>query len=215
MPASHLTLVGRSFLDDQDDVALARALIREDARVTFVAWTRLRPLVDVTLRRLMGPGSEVEDLAQEVFLRFFRRVPKLRDPRALRSFLFGICLRTVRRELRNRWLRRFLRLTETGDPPDVAAAVDPADDGDAREVVRRYYRVLEKLGGTARSLYVARHIERLPLAEVAALHGLSVSTVQRKLGRITQRVAAMVGDDPLLSAFMASRLGERQGARTS
>jgi RNA polymerase sigma-70 factor (ECF subfamily) len=214
MPVSHLTLVGRSALYEQEEVELARALIREDARVTFVAWTRLRPVVDVTLRRLMGPESEVEDLAQEVFLRFFRTVPRLRDPKALRSFLFGICLRTVRRELRRRWLRRFLRLTETGDPPDVAAPADPSDDGDAREVVRRYYDVLEKLGGGARSLFVARHIERLPLTEVAALHGMSVSTVQRKLGRIGQRVAAMVADDPVLSAFTAAHLAGRQGARS-
>jgi RNA polymerase sigma-70 factor (ECF subfamily) len=201
MAAPRLTVIGRRAPhEDAADVALAEALIRRDPQAVFPAWSRLRPVVHATLRRLLGPDGELEDLAQEVFLRFFRKVPGLRDPRALGAFVYGICLRAARRELRARWLRRFLRLTESGEAPEV-----PGPDGDeeARDVVRRYYRVLDELGGAARSLYVSRFIERLPLEEVARLHGLSVSTVQRRLGRVKERVAAMVERDPSLRDYLA------------
>lgn len=197
--------------DEGDDVALAEALIRRDPQATFVAWTRLHGVAVGTLRRLAGPGNDIDDLAQEVFLRFFRHVPKLRDPKALRSFLIGICLRVVRGEMRQRWLRRFLRLSDAGETPEPAG---PARDGDgasdAREIVRRYYAILGRLGHGDRSLYVARHVERLPLAEVASLHGLSDSTARRHLLRIARRVAAMVDADPALSAFLAE---EEEGRR--
>jgi RNA polymerase sigma-70 factor, ECF subfamily len=183
-----------------DDAALAQALVRREAGATFTAWTRLHPVVDATLRRLMGPDAELADLSQEVFLRFFGGVAELRDPKALRSFMFGICLRVVRRELRHRWLRRFLRLTATGDAPDVLTTTD---DPDAREVVRRYYAALDRIGGDGRSIFIARNIERLPMAEVAALHGLSVSTTQRRLARVTRRMDALADADPVLAAYLA------------
>lgn len=204
-----LILVGKSSrTDDGDDVALAEALIRRDPQATFVAWTRLHGLAVGTLRRLAGPGGDVDDLAQEVFLRFFRQVPKLRDPKALRSFLFGICLRVVRGEMRQRWLRRFLRLTDSGESPEVSGparwgAGDGQDASDAREIVRRYYAILDRLSVDERSLYVARQVERLSLAEVAALHGLSDSTARRRLLRVARRVEAMVERDPALAGYLA------------
>ena len=199
MPAPRLTIVGKPAPEARlDDAELARALIRRDPGITFVAWTRLHPVVDGTLRRLMGPGDDLADIAQEVFLRFFRQVGKLRDPAALRSFVTGICLRVVRRELRYRWLRRFLRLSATGDPPELSASLDV----ESREVLQHYYAVLGRLGAEGRSLYVARHIERLPMAEVAAHHGLSISTTQRRLGRVVRRLAAMVDADPVLAGYL-------------
>src|SRR6185436_6740975 len=144
------------------------------------------------------------DLAQEVFLRFFRGVDPIRDPVTARRFVIGICMRVVGGELRRRWFRRFLRLTASGAPPEQETHVDL----DSREVLRRYYRVLEQIGGQARSLFVARQIEELPMAEVAALHGLSISTTQRKLRRVVRRVAAMVDADPALSAYLRAANGD-------
>jgi RNA polymerase sigma-70 factor (ECF subfamily) len=210
-----LTLVGNPpRIDGGDDVALAEALIRRDPQATFVAWTTLHGLAVATLRRLAGPGPEVEDLVQEVFLRFFRQVPKLRDPRALRSFLIGICLRVVRGDRRQRWLRSFLRLTDSGEAPEPQVPIRDGDlAGDAREIVGRYYAILDRLGGVDRSLYVARHVERLPLAEVAALHGLSDSTARRRLLRVAHRMAAMVERDPALSAYLAEEKRSHGGGR--
>jgi RNA polymerase sigma-70 factor, ECF subfamily len=212
-----LTLVGKPpRVDGGDDVALAEALIRRDPQATFAAWTTLHGLAVATLRRLAGPGPEVEDLVQEAFFRFFRQVPKLRDPRALRSFLIGICLRVVRGDRRQRWLRSFLRLTDSGEAPEPHVPVRDGDlASDAREIAGRYYAILDRLGSVDRSLYVARHVERLPLAEVAALHGLSDSSARRRLLRVARRMAAMVDRDPALSGYLAEEKRNHRGGRTS
>jgi len=183
------------------DEAIALALQRGDAGASLEAWRRFCPFVRGSLRRLLGPGSEEEDLVQEVFLRFFQRVGTLREATAVRGFLFGICVRVVRKEVSRRWLRRWLRLTDDGQLPERGPASFDQDAREAREAVVRYYRVLDALGSEARSLFVTRHIEGLELAEVARLHGLSVSTTQRRLGRAEKRVAALVNADPALASF--------------
>jgi RNA polymerase sigma-70 factor (ECF subfamily) len=210
MAVPHLTLVGQAPFGPERDASIVQALRRGEAGAPFAAWARLRPDVDRTLRRLMGPDCDVDDLSQDVFLRFFAAVPRLRDPEALRSFLFGICLRVTRRERRSRWLRRLLRLTDDGELPERAAAGGP--DAEVREVVRRYYQTLDRLGADARSLFIARTIDGLPLHEVAALHGLSVSTAQRRLARATRRVAALVAGDPVLAAYVREQSSDGEGA---
>jgi len=208
MGVSRVILFGAaSAAGEPDDEELIQALRRGDPQASFVAWRRFSPLVTRTLRRLMGPGCDEEDLGQEVFFRFFRNVPALRTPSAVRSFLLGICIRVVRQEVRRRWLRRWLRLTDRGGLPDVAA---PEADQDAREVVRRYYDVLDRVGAEGRSLFVTRHIEGIGLADVAALHGMSVSTAQRKLARVTDRIAAMVRRDPVLAEYVREQLHETE-----
>lgn len=183
---------------ERDDAALVAALLRREPGSERAAWIRFRPIVEGSLRRSVGPEGEVSDLAQEVFLRFFQGVHRLREASAVRGFLIGICLRVVGAELRKRWFRRFLRLTSTGESPEQEVRVDL----ESREVLRRYYDVLGRIGGQGRSLFVARQIEELPMADVAALHRLSISTTQRRLRRVVRRVAAMVDADPVLAAYL-------------
>jgi RNA polymerase sigma-70 factor (ECF subfamily) len=194
--------------DTERDVALVLELRRGEPSAELAAWNRFSPGVDATLRRMLGPsgrtheGADRDDLLQEVFIRFFRRVDTLREPAAVRGFLTAICLRVVQTEIASRKRRRWLRLTDTGAAPDVASAASPGAAREAREAIARYYRLLETLSGRDRSLFVARTIEGLTLEEVAAAHEVSISTAQRRLARASQRIALLVRRDPLLLALV-------------
>jgi RNA polymerase sigma-70 factor, ECF subfamily len=177
------------------DAEIAESLRRGERQAELEAWNRFSPGAAQTLRRLMGPGPDREDLLQEVFLRFFKRIATLREPAAVRGFLFGICVRVVQGELVGRHRRRWLRLTPTGVTPDTAV---PGPDVEARDAIARYYAVLERLSTSERSIFVARTIEQLTLAEVAEAHHVSISTAQRRMARATKRVAALVRSDPAL-----------------
>ena len=196
-PAAFRVLQGQA-RDAQSDVALVEALRRGEAQAELAAWNRFSLNVDQTLRRLLGPGPDREDLLQEVFIRFFRRIGTLREPSAVRGFLTGICIHVVRAEITRRQRRRWLSLTSTGDLPEPAPT---APDMEGREAVTRYYRMIDKLGGKDRSFFVARTIEGMTLDEVAATHEVSVSTAQRRINRASKRVAALVRRDPVLARF--------------
>jgi RNA polymerase sigma-70 factor (ECF subfamily) len=197
--SARVVLIAGQTAGEWDHVTLAEGLRRHDGRAELAAWQRYETLVSRTVRRLAGPRCDEEDLSQEVFLRFFRSIGALRDPSAMRSFVIGICIRVVRHDMRTRWLRRWLNLTDKGSVPEVVA---PTADTEAREVVARFYRVLDRLSSESRSLFVARHLEGLGLAEVAELHAMSLSTAQRKLGRVQARVALLTAGDPAIAAYL-------------
>jgi RNA polymerase sigma-70 factor (ECF subfamily) len=200
-PAAFRVLHGHA-RDADSDVALVEALRRGAPQAELAAWNRFAGGVDQTLRRLLGPGPDREDLLQEVFIRFFRRVGTLREPAAVRGFLTGICVHVVRAEITRRQRRRWLSLTPTGEVPEGAAGVP---DLEGREAVTRYYRLIDRLGNKDRSFFVARTIEGLTLEEVAAAHDVSVSTAQRRINRASKRVAALVRRDPMLARFAHER----------
>jgi RNA polymerase sigma-70 factor (ECF subfamily) len=189
----------RSPATARTDAEVAEALQRGEKAAEMEAWNRFAPGTAQTLRRLMGPGSDREDLLQEVYLRFFRNIRSLREPAAVRGFLSGICVHVVRQEIARRRRGRWLHLTATGSAPDTTAT-NP--DPENRDVIARYYRILDQLGGNDRSIFVSRTVEKLTLSEVADVHGISVSTAQRRLARATKRVAALVRRDSALAALI-------------
>src|SRR5262249_44722297 len=83
-------------LVELDDAGLARALIADDPRAPRVAWQRFAPMVHRILRRSLGPGSDVEDLAQDVFVCLFDKVKTLREPKVLKAFVISIAAMTAR-----------------------------------------------------------------------------------------------------------------------
>ena len=187
-------------LDDSEDADLARALIARDPKAPRTLWRRFAPMVFRMLRRALGPGHDVEDLAQEVFLCVFEKVPSLREPKALKAFVISITVLTTRSELRRLWVRRWIRLSGKGDATTKAVV---HLDTDAREALGRFYAVLDRINAQDRTLFVLRFMEGLGLVEVAAASGLSLATTKRRLSRVWAKVILLVERDPVLSQYLS------------
>jgi len=184
---------------EAEDVALVRALIAGERRAPRVLWRRFAPLVFRILRRTLGPGHDVEDLVQDIFLCVFEKVPTLREPAALRKFIISITAITARSEIRRRWVRRWIRLASKED----ASQEGVFDvDMESREALRRFYGVLDRLNADHRTLFVLRFVEALTLRDVAAACGLSLATTKRRLARARSRVLLLVERDPVLCAYV-------------
>jgi len=201
-PGPRPVLVAKTKAADLDDATLAISAANGDSGAHTAIWDRYSPLVRRILRRSLGPGHEVEDQVQEVFLRFYRNRALLRNPAALRSFIFGITLRVAASEMRSRRIRGWLRLTATGVLDDQAA---PHTDPDAREAVVRLYAILDRLDTQSRLAFVLHYVEGLELTEVAAALGVSLATVKRRLSRISSRVFAIAQGDRLLIEYLGTK----------
>lgn len=183
-----------------DDELLADALMSGQPGAHARAWTRLSPLV----RRIVGqhfPASpDGQDLCQEVFLRFFSRIAELRAPRALRSFLIGICLGVIQNERRKARVRRDTRLLPPDQLPEQRAVpVDP----EARQALRRLSDVLAGVTADERRLFAVRHIEKAQFPEIAARSGWSLRQAKRRTALATRRIARRLRQDPLLADYVA------------
>jgi RNA polymerase sigma-70 factor (ECF subfamily) len=205
-PGRRLRLVSAAE-DAADDSRLVRALLEGEAWAATATWNRYGPMVSRLFSRALGPISECDDLLQDVFLSVFTAVRSLRDPNALRSFVYTCAVRRLRSHLRVKRLRSIFPLFSPDELPDSPVA---GADMDGRQVMRRFYRVLDGLAADDRTAYTLRYLEGLSLTEIGAATGVSIATVKRRVSRAVEAVAARAQEDPLLADYLVSD-GEPDG----
>ena len=174
------------------DGELANALMAGNDWATAEAWRRFAPMVLVMAARALGSESEADDVAQEVFHRVFRRAKTLRDPDSLRSFVFSFAVRVLKSELRHRRTRRWLSFHE----PEVFIDLGSETmDVESRDLLRRFYGLLDRLGPRDRLVFALRHLEKMTVEEIAANMELSGSTVKRALAHATTKMSRWLESD--------------------
>jgi len=200
-----LRLVAPQEANLPDDAALVRAVVAGEEWAARAVWNRYSPLVYGVLDRALGSASESEDLTQEVFWRLFASIRTLRDPNALRSFLYSSAIRMLRWHLRKKRVLRFLALSDTGELPE---APGQATDSEGRELLARFYRMLDKLGAEERTAFVLRQAEGLSLQEIADVTGSSLATVKRRIRRACDVIERLARAEPEFAEYL-----DRAGAK--
>lgn len=187
-------------LSEATDAELACELQAGAPGAARVVWLRYSPMVRRMLARALGPERDVEDSLQEVFLCLFNKAGELRNPASLRAFIVSIAIRTLRREIRRRKLRSWLRL-DGNAPVEDLRAVNP--DTDAREALIRFYALLDRLNSRDRSVFVLHVIEGMDVEAIASALEVSVPTIRRSLTRGRERIALLAGRDPMLVDYVS------------
>lgn len=181
----------------QDDV-LSLAACAGNPRAAAIITRRYAERVRWKLHTLIG-SQDIDDHVQDVFVRLFEQLPRMRDPGALRGFLGGITFRIACTELRRRRRSR-TSVTATGELPEPGVTLD--DKGPAREAVWRLEAILDELTPSSRQVFVLRYVEKLELTEVALQARISVATAKRHLARAAATVSAMVKREPALAEYL-------------
>jgi RNA polymerase sigma-70 factor (ECF subfamily) len=167
-------------------------------------WNRFAPLVFNMASRALGSQDEAEDITQEVFYRLFARVKTLCKPESLRSFIVSFAIRILKWDLRRKRAGRWLSLFEPRDLPDSPfRGADP----EARDVLRRFYKLLDQLGTRERLVFALRHLESMTLAEIADVMEISLSTVKRTHARAVLEVEGWIAGDKDLAGFFEEGQG--------
>src|SRR5438045_2735172 len=178
---------------ETNDAALARALIAGHPWAVAETWHRFAPAVIMLARRALGSEAEAEDLAQEVFYRLFAKRDTLRAPDRLRCFIFSFAIRLLKTELRRRKARSWLSFQQPETLVDLGGELT---DMESRDLLRRFYGLLDRLTPRNRLVFALRHLESMTVDEVATHMNVSVSTVKRALERATARLARWIEADP-------------------
>lgn len=167
---------------ESSEAKLIAAVLRGDVASFEPLVEKYSPRVFATARRYARRDSEVEDIAQEVWLKAFQKLGSFRAEAPFEHWLMRLTVRTcydfLRGHQRNRessfselsdpeqdWLERFVTQPETAD--------DHADA--ARQLIER---VLEQLPAPARLVITLLEIEDRSVKEIAELTGWSVPLVK-------------------------------------
>lgn len=146
------------------------------------------------LRAMLTPAGRaglVEDLAQEVFLRAFRALPRF-EPQgraSLATWLVTIATRVALNELRRR--RPSVRGLDT-----VAEAYGGCRHGQpVSPIGRAIERAVADLPAVYRGAFLLRELHGLDYAEIAKLCEVDLGTVKSRLSRARAKLRAALEDE--------------------
>ncbi len=194
-----LALVALPTRDHLSDTDLARALIGGAAWAYAETWNRYSPTVFNMAVSTLGSSSEAEDIVQEVFCRLAQKAKTLRKPECLRSFIVSFAIRVLKWESRRRRVQSWLTFRPAEALADV---VRVSLDIESRDMLRRFYALLSRLGARERLVYALRHIESMTIEETAQAMDISVSTVKRLQERSTEQLSRWVETDFELTSLL-------------
>jgi RNA polymerase sigma-70 factor (ECF subfamily) len=150
----------------------------------------------VNLARAMTAGDvDVDDMAQETFVRVWRSLPGFRGESAFRTWLYGIAMNVIRT---HRGRRSKLRsLFWSGAAGSEADPLDRAQDPDAgieQKILMRdgIDRALKSLPGELREALVLRDVQGLEYREIADTLGVPIGTVESRIFRARQRLRPLL-----------------------
>jgi RNA polymerase sigma-70 factor (ECF subfamily) len=162
----------------------------EDANRAIVEGLQ-RPVI-ATIYRFLGPAyrRDVEDIAQEVFLKVFRAIQRFDASRAkfttwVYTFVRNHCFDILKKKkLKTTSLSA---VTDDGHDRDRdfadARELQPTAGAENTELGRRIGEALATLGEDQRMVFVLREYEQLDYREIAEITGVNEGTVKSRLFR--------------------------------
>ena len=152
-----------------------------------------RPVL-ATIYRFLGPRfhSQVEDIAQDIFLKVFRSIERFDAHRGVKfttwvyTFVRNHCFDVLKK--RRLTTTSLTATTDEEGQRDItdAAAPAPATTAENRELGQKIGEALAGLGEDQRMVFVLREYEGLEYAAIADVMGVSEGTVKSRLHRAKQ-----------------------------
>jgi RNA polymerase sigma-70 factor, ECF subfamily len=148
------------------------------------------------LSRLIRDSAEVEDVAQEAFIKAYRALPNFRGESAFYTWLYRIAINTAKN-----WLVSQGRRAPTSTEADIEEA-ETFDDGEhlrdlntpdamllTKQVAEAVNRAIERLPEDLKTAIVLRELEGLSYEEISETMNCPIGTVRSRIFRAREAIA--------------------------
>lgn len=102
--------------NNSDDAALVLRFSEGDLDAFEEIIVKYRARLFNICRRVVIDSGDAEDVMQEVFIKLFKNIRKIKNPNQLRSWLYSVALNQARTLLRWKKVRSYLTLGLISDP---------------------------------------------------------------------------------------------------
>jgi RNA polymerase sigma-70 factor (ECF subfamily) len=150
------------------------------------------------ISRLVRDPSEVEDVAQEAFIKAYRALPQFRGDSAFYTWLYRIAVNTAKNYLVAQG-RRPIPLSDTlsededgesfGREDVVSDNHTPEAELLSRQIAETVNRAIEALPQDLRTAVTLREIEGLSYEEIAEAMNCPIGTVRSRIFRAREAIA--------------------------
>jgi RNA polymerase sigma-70 factor, ECF subfamily len=178
--------VGRSD-EDTEDVRLMQLVAEGDTSAFEQLIERHQALVAGTVARMLGSNSDVEDIAQQVFIRVWKSARRYVPRAKFTTWLLKITRNLVFNELRRSKRHAHVPLQSEPGAEEISLKdeTNPAPDASLleTELQRAIEEAIMQLPESQRMALVLRRYEQLSYEQIAEVLDLSVPAVKSVLFR--------------------------------
>jgi len=169
-----------------EDRDLVRRIREGDAEALRVVVERYQERIFALVYGIVRDRHEVEDVAQEVFLKVYTRLDAFDERSKFFTWLYRVAVNTAKDHVKKRSRRPALPLDE--DAALVDGGEGPAALAASEERRRRVRAAIDALPVRYREVLTLRELEGLTYNEIAEVLGLSIGTVESRLHRARARL---------------------------
>jgi RNA polymerase sigma-70 factor (ECF subfamily) len=180
--------------EDAEDVRLMKLVSHGDTSAFETLVERHQSLVGGTVAHMLGSNSDVEDIAQQVFIRVWKSARRYVPRAKFTTWLLKITRNLVFNELRRS--KRHAHIPLQTDPGaeefPVKDEVNPAPDASLlqTELQQAIDDAIAQLPESQRMALILRRYEQLSYEEISEVHDLSVPAVKSVLFRARTELRA-------------------------
>lgn len=151
-----------------------------------------------TIGRLIGKPEDVEDVAQEVFVRLYFSLDQLREPEMFEPWLHRLTVNAAYDYLRKQRRRTESRMSDLSEQQvvmaDAVASTNQRIEEDRRAEVRELVNsLLGEVSEEDRILLTLKEVEGLSLRELEKVYKVNENALKVRLFRARQRVLKAFG----------------------
>ncbi len=151
------------------------------------------------LARMIRDPAEIEDVAQEAFIKAYRALPQFRGDSAFYTWLYRIAINTARNwQVASGRRPNTLNVIETDDG-ETFSQIDNLTDNNtpesmatSREIVETVNAAINALPDDLRTAIVLREIEGMSYEDIAQSMGCPIGTVRSRIFRAREAIAAQL-----------------------
>jgi RNA polymerase sigma-70 factor, ECF subfamily len=195
------------------DAQLVERVKAGDSRAFELLVTKYERRVLRLLSRFIRDQAEIEDVAQEAFIKAYRALPQFRGESAFYTWLYRIAVNTAKNYLSTQG-RRPISMSQMqsadadeGESFDASDVVEDTNTPDAvlhsRQVAETVNAAIEALPPDLKTAITLREIEGLSYEEIAEAMDCPIGTVRSRIFRAREAIAERLR--PLLGTSEGQR----------
>ena len=159
------------------DTTLLERLKSDDDAALQLVFNAHYPMVCQTIRRFVNDSGRSEDLAQEVFIRFWEKRHQIHITSSLTAYLRQMAVNEALGHLRRQ------RFFEEVDPTIETDETSPVQGLLYEDLNTALHDGMSRLPPKCRVVFELSRFEGLSYAEIAAHTGTSIKTVENQMGK--------------------------------
>jgi RNA polymerase sigma-70 factor (ECF subfamily) len=159
---------------------------------------------------LIRNQDDIEDIAQEVFIKIYRNLKNFKEESSLYTWIYRITVNICIDEMKKR--RKVISIDEKIQLNDDEVDLQIPDNGKSLEEITeekdertKLMGLINKLPESARTMIVLRDIKEFTYQEISDILNINIGTVKSKINRARAMLKKLLGEDGTFEEIAESK----------